>query len=171
MDQEVTDLVLDIVANARPGTLEQPAWARARELDAFHARREELHARRQKGDITDALFLRRSAVLEEILQDLLKEKEAWEAVEASFSDEASERLRQWRTRPEAGGYSLHQRRALVAQTLRSVLVFPAGRGRPRRRGEGYLPILNASLVISPSGEPAQVVRSARAVSMARWKVG
>ncbi|GAA1838964.1 recombinase family protein [Actinomadura bangladeshensis] len=151
MDQEVADLVLGMLTDARPGTLQQDAWTRARELAAIQAKQEELHARRQRGDIDQTLFLRRSAVLEEILQDLLAEKEDWEAVEACFNDEASERLRRWRMRPETGGYSLRQRRALVAEALTSVLVFPAGRGRRRQRGEGYLPVLNPSLAISPGG--------------------
>ncbi|TDD85245.1 hypothetical protein E1293_11475 [Actinomadura darangshiensis] len=96
------------------------------------------------------MFRQRSAVLEEILRDLTAEKLAWEAVDACFKDRAAERLRRWQILPEEGGYDLHQRRALITEVISAVLVFPAGRGRRRRRKEGYLPIVNQRLVV-PGG--------------------
>lgn len=149
MDREITDLVLAVLAGVRPGTLKQPAWTRAPELDAISDRFDALRARLRRGDMTEAAFRDRSAVLEEILRDLHREKEAWEAVETSFNDEALERLRRWQARPAEGGYDLRQRRALISSVLASVFVFPAGRGRRRQAKEGYLPILNRSLAIGP----------------------
>ncbi|XRQ11752.1 recombinase family protein [Actinomadura welshii] len=147
MDRQVADLVLDVLAAAPPGTLRQPAWARELELEAITARRDELCARRQSGDVTEAFYRDRSAVLGEILRDLLREKDAWEAVEACFNDDAPARFRRWRSSPEEGGYDLRQRRALISGVLTSVFLFPAGRGRRRQANEGYLPIINRHLVI------------------------
>ncbi len=166
MDREVADLVLGVLAAGRPGVLKQPAWSRARELNAIQGRLDELRTRQRLGDITETLFRQRATVLSEILDDLLAEKRAWEAVEACFNDDGPERLRRWEMRPNEGGYGLRQRRALVAEVPTSVLVFPAGRGT-RQPARGGLPTDSQGRPDREAGH----VRSARAVSMARWKVG
>ncbi|MFC4050343.1 recombinase family protein [Actinomadura syzygii] len=147
MDQEVADLVLGVLAGAPPDSLKQGEWVRAREFEAVNARLDDLEARLDRGDVVGALYEQRRANLKEIVQDLAKEKEAREAVEACLSDDAAERLRQWRLSPGEGGYDLQQRRALVARVLSSVLVFPVGRGRSRQPGQGYLPVLDRGLVM------------------------